>query len=284
MDDKPGFRLSLVDTLVAVAVVFFAGALLAMFVPRVGSHRVGRNTQCKNNMRQIAIAADSYQNSLVRYPGRKQMLNGRAVPWAVAMLPQFERLDLFEDWVNPAMKVKPTPFLDLLVCPQNLPPKIGGPVLSYVANAGIADLTNTNVANGVFFNLTAADAPEISGEYLSEHDGTSTTILFSENLQATSWDSLRSYDAIFVWHATMQPTKDMRINGGDMVSPVTAATARPSSKHRGGANVAFADTHVIFLKETIDYCVYMQLMTPSDKDSDMPIEWRNSTLQLDEFR
>jgi prepilin-type processing-associated H-X9-DG protein len=157
-------------------------------------------------------------------------------------------------------------------------------MLSYVANAGIVVLTNTNAANGVFFDLTKTASPQFASEYLDKYDGKSNTILFSENLQATTWDSTKPYETIFVWHPTTQPTKDMLTSGGDLKSPVTAATARPSSKHRGGVNIAFADTHVIFLKDTVDYRVYMQLMTPSDKASDMPQEWRNIPLNRDALK
>jgi hypothetical protein len=46
--------------------------------------------------------------------------------------------------------------------------------------------------------------------------------------------------------------------------------ARPSSNHGGGVNVAFASGRVLFLRETIDYGIYIALMTPYDKKSDSP--------------
>jgi hypothetical protein len=46
--------------------------------------------------------------------------------------------------------------------------------------------------------------------------------------------------------------------------------ARPSSNHGGGVNVAFASGRVLFLRETIDYGVFIALMTPYDKKSDSP--------------
>jgi prepilin-type N-terminal cleavage/methylation domain-containing protein len=41
--------------------------------------------------------------------------------------------------------------------------------------------------------------------------------------------------------------------------------ARPSSRHIGGAFVAFCDSRLVFLAETVDYQVYRQLMTPNGK-------------------
>jgi prepilin-type N-terminal cleavage/methylation domain-containing protein len=49
-----------------------------------------------------------------------------------------------------------------------------------------------------------------------------------------------------------------------------ASWARPSSKHGGGVNVAFASGRAIFLRENIDYQVYIALMTPNDEGSDSP--------------
>jgi hypothetical protein len=40
--------------------------------------------------------------------------------------------------------------------------------------------------------------------------------------------------------------------------------ARPSSKHPGGVNMAFAAGNVLFVKDTISYFVYVKLMTSAD--------------------
>jgi prepilin-type N-terminal cleavage/methylation domain-containing protein len=44
--------------------------------------------------------------------------------------------------------------------------------------------------------------------------------------------------------------------------------ARPSSYHSGGVNAAFGSGRVLFLRETIDYKVYVALMTMDEKNSD----------------
>ena len=59
--------------------------------------------------------------------------------------------------------------------------------------------------------------------------------------------------------------------------------ARPSSYHTHGVNVAFADRHVKFIDEQIDYQVYMQLMTPNGAESDMPPPWRSYVLNESDF-
>jgi prepilin-type N-terminal cleavage/methylation domain-containing protein len=49
-----------------------------------------------------------------------------------------------------------------------------------------------------------------------------------------------------------------------------ASRARPSSYHSGGVNVAFGGGKAMFLRENIDYAVYIALMTMHDKKSDSP--------------
>ncbi len=46
--------------------------------------------------------------------------------------------------------------------------------------------------------------------------------------------------------------------------------ARPSSNHRGGVVVGFADGHTAFITNGIDYIAYQSLMTPDNAKSSMP--------------
>jgi prepilin-type N-terminal cleavage/methylation domain-containing protein/prepilin-type processing-associated H-X9-DG protein len=57
-----------------------------------------------------------------------------------------------------------------------------------------------------------------------------------------------------------------------------ATWARPSSYHSGGVNVAFGGGRILFLRENIDYRVYIALMTPHERQSDAP----NKTFMLED--
>ncbi|MFP6573693.1 MAG: H-X9-DG-CTERM domain-containing protein, partial [Pirellulaceae bacterium] len=46
--------------------------------------------------------------------------------------------------------------------------------------------------------------------------------------------------------------------------------ARPSSNHRGGVMVAFADGHTAFVTNSISYVAYQSLLTPDNEKSSMP--------------
>jgi prepilin-type N-terminal cleavage/methylation domain-containing protein len=62
---------------------------------------------------------------------------------------------------------------------------------------------------------------------------------------------------------------------------VYATWARPSSNHGGGVNAAFSSGRMMFLRENIDYQVYIALMTPFEKQSDSPN--RNFQLEDNDF-
>lgn len=69
-----------------------------------------------------------------------------------------------------------------------------------------------------------------------------------------------------------------RINGNANqladFDPTIPRFARPASNHSGGANVAFCDGHGQYLRETIDYIVYQQLMTPNGRKCEDPVSHR----------
>ncbi|MCH2130589.1 MAG: DUF1559 domain-containing protein, partial [Pirellulaceae bacterium] len=143
-------------------------------------------------------------------------------------------------------------------------------------------------------------------------NGTSNTLLFSENLIAELWTS---YDqgglySTFVWlyvasdnppvfdnnrissAPNSAPSPMMRINGErtvylafeDLGSDYNQIVEglRPSSNHPGGVNVIFADSHGRFITDEIDYHVYQHLMTPNGDASDMPYR-KTYVLQAKDF-
>lgn len=65
---------------------------------------------------------------------------------------------------------------------------------------------------------------------------------------------------------------------GENSGKILATWARPSSYHSRGVNVAFASGRTLFLREDIEYEVYIALMTLHDKKSDSP----NPDFQLED--
>ncbi len=66
--------------------------------------------------------------------------------------------------------------------------------------------------------------------------------------------------------------------------PTIPRFARPASNHGGGANVAFCDGHGQYLRETIDYIVYQQLMTPNGRKCVDPMDHTVATGAIQAFR
>jgi prepilin-type N-terminal cleavage/methylation domain-containing protein/prepilin-type processing-associated H-X9-DG protein len=123
-------------------------------------------------------------------------------------------------------------------------------------------------------------------DYISASDGSSYTVILSENVNQTtladrSWLNPGKLGTTMVWHkppstddsdSTVNPL--WLINGRDdetslLSVPLNADTARPSSFHTGGVNMAFCDQRVIFVRETITYRVYQHLLTPNGRESHM---------------
>lgn len=261
---------TLVELLVVITII---GMLMALLLPAVNAAvEAGRNTQCKNNMRNLAQATDGYQSRKNRYPGYENSVGGNTVSWVVEILPEIERLDLHADWVA---GTNTAAYLELLVCPSDPPETTGGPALSFVANSGFGDEDYMPpaeaAANGIFHKL------DIYSNVDTIVDGKSNTLLFSENIQATDWNVVADHrnQTTFMWFDTDTPATRKINNSKTTASTNSADSARPSSFHTGGVNVAFADTHVIFLKEEVAYEVYAQLMTPDYRTStDVPMAWK----------
>ena len=95
--------------------------------------------------------------------------------------------------------------------------------------------------------------------FIREHDGLSTTISMSENLDATSYvptSAAAKFQEAILWDAAIRTDINHLVGAG-----LSNATARASSDHPGGAVFAFCDGHVRFVNESLDYKIYASLMT-----------------------
>jgi prepilin-type N-terminal cleavage/methylation domain-containing protein/prepilin-type processing-associated H-X9-DG protein len=145
---------------------------------------------------------------------------------------------------------------------------------SYAGNAGTwmlwfqQDFPPQRFMNGLFYIKSAVTLAQIT-------DGTSNTIAFSERahslLDDTSslwwhwWTSGNYGDTLFCTLFPMNPFR--RVNGlfidsGDARADAYISSA--SSMHPGGANFAFMDGSVRFLKETIN-------TWPADQNTGLPV-------------
>jgi prepilin-type processing-associated H-X9-DG protein len=179
-----------------------------------------------------------------------------------------------------------------LVCPSE-GDAIGTPHgLSYVVNAGADDNVRNYgsggvvradyIHNGVFFDHDPDEDvvfhnPYVGVDFLSVHDGTSTTLLTSENLDNEDFamfDNAGNYrepsqqerEVAFIWHDAANPSgplpaKPEHAINGRTPSFLYEDAARPKSNHPGGVIVSFCDGQVRFVSENISYLTYCLLMS-----------------------
>lgn len=266
--------------------------------------------------------------------------------WAVALLPYLDQQAIYEHWSTaafpilsnlkqdaatsgftarlPGLRFDPMakPDLATMRCPESTVP-LSASNLSYVVNNGMAiaedssafrnsmSVSNAVIANQ-FAGLLPNGEPVATGPNRSLNDiadGKSSTLLFTENLQAEPWhragfsnpkDLLTNSEndmiafpagARFtqgvVWHSDgsendlggVQRVPSRRINATvghqtldklRMKMQNAADLSRPSSSHPGTVNLALADGAIKTIAESIDYCVYAALLCPNDAESDLP--------------
>jgi prepilin-type N-terminal cleavage/methylation domain-containing protein/prepilin-type processing-associated H-X9-DG protein len=228
--------------------------------------------------------------------------------WIVPLFPFLERQDLWKMWSDTSVAAtnesntgyRPQVMMKLLVCPSDPPDTTtpGSAPNAYVVNAGLPG-DGDSPQHAVFHRHSSMDSggnvlPRsnwvyTSLDYISQHDGTTYTLLVSENIQATDWVPRSAgkrtlpneLQVAMCWQYNvdgdaskpLQPGTcgsacPSRINGCIDYTPWGSySQARPSSRHGGVVVVSYADGHQELLRDDIEWSVYLHLMTPDGKKS-----------------
>lgn len=301
---------TLVELLVVIAII---AVLMGLLFPVVNKAReMARRTQCMNQQKQVGEAMTLYATTqgfmpyTIGEPINPTTGAQNTIPmgWAQGLFAQLGRSDLVPG--SYTMTAATAPNVSLLICPDesNKIGASGGP-LSYVVNGGC--FNNWGALQGLPFDASANGAWDFrvptgnnshpvnktSLEFIGRHDGLSTTISHSENVDAGSYvpnTALSETQMCILWDQSQPDGTTTVINyyPSGVSSPYNLQTAnpttinayaRPSSNHPNGAVVTFCDTSVKFINQTLSYQIYATLMTSFGQAAQQPGvagSWPNS--------
>jgi prepilin-type N-terminal cleavage/methylation domain-containing protein/prepilin-type processing-associated H-X9-DG protein len=301
---------TLVELLVVIAII---STLMGLLLPAVQNAReASRRNSCSNNLSQLAKAVLAHDGSKGALPGWKnkfpnnQITVNATVTWPVPLLPHIERNDVYQtietgstsssNLTNLAGSTLSIPNIPIFQCPSA--PTSGDlyGVISYAGNAGsgltmAAAVTTQAKSDGVLLDRVGSAgtyaAARYSSDSISNGDGTSSTLVFSEktsNLLPSqgSWITLTGTLGLLDWTAATnnscstvfglpgataaddsRPASSKTINS--TASVAVGLLGLPSSTHPSGVIAAFCDGHVQYIRDSIDSWVYAQLVTSDTK-------------------
>jgi prepilin-type N-terminal cleavage/methylation domain-containing protein len=187
---------TLIELLVVIAII---AVLIALLLPAVQQAReAARRTQCKNNLKQMGLAAFNYESTYKRFPssgeGTDESTNPtvrRFFPCAfnVAILPYIDQGSLYAQWnfnvhytfgVNPALaKTK----INAFICPSNGttgPDPLGYGLTDYMPLAYV-DYDSAGVRHANVQGFDFRGALGFCNPISTVTDGLSNTILVIED-------------------------------------------------------------------------------------------------------
>ncbi|HTI50881.1 MAG TPA: DUF1559 domain-containing protein [Planctomycetaceae bacterium] len=209
-----------------VALLICGGILAALLLPAVqGAREAARRAQCKNNLKQIALALHNYHDAYKCFPPQ-YIADADGKPmhsWRVLVLPYLDQAGLYaqykfdEPWDGPNNSRLLSSMPPVYSCPSEGNP--GSTMTAYAAVAG---------PNSIFRGATPIAIRDIS-------DGASNTLMVGEVLASS---------ASIPWMAPVDVDVTMHPTIGD--------PAGFSSNHVGGAQFTLADGSVRFVSQNID--------------------------------
>jgi prepilin-type N-terminal cleavage/methylation domain-containing protein/prepilin-type processing-associated H-X9-DG protein len=283
---------TLIELLVVIAII---GLLTALLLPAVQAAReAARRTQCVNNLKQLGVAAHTYESSYrVFPPGYVSNFDaagndtGPGWGWGALLLPQVEQKPLFdaaklnlpiEDASNQTNRL--TRIL-VYLCPSDdqAPSWLamkrdasGTPIQSIcqVASANYVGMYGTSDpgidGDGIFFRDSSIGIAAVV-------DGTAQTIAAGERghgLGEATWVGSITGAALFpvdndgVGYPRVESGPGMVLgHAGGNLGPgdPNGEVNQFYSRHPGGVNFLFAGGHVSFLKTTVNARTFRALAT-----------------------
>lgn len=290
---------TVVELLVVISIIAMLMALLlpAVQAARESARRIG----CTNNLRQLGNSIQQYDGSKEYLPPSRGFpsapvtvytrpptyvgMEDQYVNWVHSVFqyiqPQYKETldqkvgDIDIGWTVPELNGR----IGQVQCPSDVSNNDLAAKISYQCNGGRDDNESPNppglpmdwAANGVFDNrLKGTDASanphainQTSLGDISNGDGVGNTIMLAENVNALVWnESPNEFYTCVLWRNPAETTPPwIDLNKQFAQTGVGLEYARPSSYHPSGFIVTMCDGSVKFIAGTIQYDVYMRLMT-----------------------
>ena len=246
---KAGF--TLIELLVVISII---GMLAGLLLPAVQNAReMGRRTTCMNNQRNIALAFQmtpkgkmpTWRTEGTSYDGNDKPF---VLGWAPQIFPYMEQTQVYDQVQNNGNRADVT-------IPSFQCPSAGSAVENgnaFVANCGGADGNPTLDADGNYaldsFASNRADAMLLDGVSGGKSltvddvaDGTTNTLLISENLQAGSIWANREYGVGFCVGFPQQDIWTYGTVSEDGAGNETLGTVAPLQVNRARSMKTYAD-------------------------------------------
>ncbi len=268
---------SLLELLVVVAILALLAGLILAGVQR--SRMAAARVQCADRLRQLGLALHGYQDGRGHLPPGMTHDNERApepyLSWLARLLPDIEQKALWEqtelayrqekNFLSPIHSAREV-VVPLFICPAD----------SRITSAASKDITGHAVAYTSYLGVVGRNAGVTDGLlYMdSRHkltdatDGTSSTLLIGERPPSANldlgwwyagWGPRKNGDAEFLLgtrtrcynrYSATCPEGPYHFTPGKFDNPCDAFHFW--SPHAGGANFAFADGSVRFLRYSAD--------------------------------
>jgi prepilin-type processing-associated H-X9-DG protein len=201
-------------------------------------------------LKQIGYAIVNFEGRKSAIPGYRIGLPMADANWAMAILPEMERKDVYQS-LKTGGNQKPS--LAFYHCPSAAEGDPSEPYLAYAGNGGNG---TQNASQGVMFDaiglvatggsITGYPKQTINLDTVSNGGGTANTLLVGE----------KSGGVLLNWHQTVAASSTagtgvLHASFTTDLVPAIGTNDYPSSSHFGGAQVVYCDGHTAFLDESV---------------------------------